>query len=96
MAIVWSDRGARAVVPSVVLHNGKEPVAATYGTTVDAPQPLGVGVNVLLPNGHRRALPLFFVSEHAAESRDIESGWYIGADMGQRFEILVSNVHPDD
>lgn len=93
MSTLWTDKGARAVIPSATLLNGKEPILATYRSTADSPQPLGVGVNVVFSNGNRRALPLFFVSPHAVKSLGEKAGWYVVADMGQRFEIVDTNVH---
>lgn len=82
-------------MPGATLLNGKEPIQASYGTTVDTPQPLGVGINVVYPHGGRCALPLFFLSHGAAKSRGVKFGWYVAAEMGQRFEIVVTNVHAE-
>lgn len=60
---------------------------------IASPLPLGITVRILEEGKAPRPLPLIFVLEHAANTREVQSGWYISAEVGHRFDIVVTNIH---
>lgn len=84
---------ARAVEPSAGLKRARYPILATEDTNSVSPLPLGIAIRILEDGKHPRALPMYFVSERASLSRKIPSGWYIAGEIGQHFDLVVSNVH---
>lgn len=58
---------------------------------------MGIGVRVLEDDEPPKAIPLIFVPQSTASTREIPMGWYLIAAVGSSsFDIVVSNVHKED
>lgn len=79
----------RAVAPLEMLGHFPYPMYVTPGTYLDSPLPLGIAVCVVEEDRSFRELPLIFVSKQAASSRGVPAGWYLCAEIGKRFKIVV-------
>lgn len=88
----WDDKGARDVAPSSDLANQQHPTLGSYESTIASPLPLCIAVRIL-EGKPPRPLPLIFISEHVAKIRQVPAGWYISAEVGQRFDVVITNVH---
>lgn len=83
-AMIDSNTGSFAFVPTEALNETKESTLGTYGLALESPLPLTLAALVA---DEERSLPMFFVNEVAAKRSNIDSGWYVLAEPGKKFYL---------
>lgn len=104
--MVWDGIEARAVVPSSSLSRARDVVCPTNTDITASPYPLGLGVSLLTSSSKflgSMAMPLLYVSETVARERSpyanrknpsgVEPGWYLIAQPGMQFEVVLTKVN---
>lgn len=90
---MMSNMASYAVVPNIELCEAEYPRLATLDLALNSPLPLGIAVFV---EDTDCPLPLYFVSEAAASTHEVESAWYVVSEPGERFHLFITNFHEEE